>query len=120
MKKKIFTTLLTMLVVCITIHAQKKVANTRTSKINNPKIAAALNLTDEQKREVKQQNANFRKQEKLIEKDSSIQAEQKREKLKMLKKQHRKELNEVLTTEQKAKLTELSKKSKVDNKKLEQ
>ncbi|MFY7899931.1 MAG: hypothetical protein ACOVNY_07085 [Chitinophagaceae bacterium] len=112
MKRKLAFTAIIFLGTLISVQAQRKINNARTSKLENPKIAAELNITEAQKQQLKQQQAQFRSQEKKIETDTLLSSEQKRLQIKNLKKENKKQIALLLTDEQKVKLDSLKKKSK--------
>ncbi len=112
MKRKFVYTLIIFLGALMSVQAQKKISNARSSKLENRKIAAELNITEVQKQQLKQQHAQFRSQEKKIETDTLLSLEQKRLKIKNLKKENKKQIALLLTDEQKAKLDSLKKKPK--------
>lgn len=60
-----------------------------------------LNLTDEQKAQVKKINESFRQQMVNANKNTSISADQLKEKRRALAKEHKRKMNEILTPEQK-------------------
>jgi Spy/CpxP family protein refolding chaperone len=70
-------------------------------------LAEKLNLTDAQKQQFQQIGKDMRKQGMAIRQDSSLNADQKREKMLTLRKQAHQQMFGVLTPEQKDKLKEM-------------
>ncbi len=118
MKKLVITALMGVFAVA-TIHAQdiperkkgdRKHFGKRTEGFK--KQRADLNLSEEQKAQFKALNQDFQKKMAELKKQDNITVKESREKMQQIAKEHRTNVNQLLTAEQKAKIE----KSKADRK----
>lgn len=82
------------------------------SKHHRKHISKDLNLTDEQKQQLKGINENHRKQMAELKKNESISVKEMNDRKALLAKEHRSAMEQILTTEQKTKMLEQRNRSK--------
>jgi Spy/CpxP family protein refolding chaperone len=82
------------------------------SKQKKGKLIKDLDLTKEQRSQIKEFHKAINQQKESIANDNTLSDEQKKSKLKELRKDERKKINSILTLEQKEKLKEQKKNAK--------
>jgi periplasmic protein CpxP/Spy len=75
-------------------------------------MAKQLNLTDDQKQQLKQHHEQERQQWQALRQDTSLTKDQKREKMKAMRQQDQQYLDSILTADQKTKLEQLKQERK--------
>jgi Spy/CpxP family protein refolding chaperone len=75
-------------------------------------MAKQLNLTDDQKQQLKQHHEQERQQWQALRQDTSLTKEQKREKMKAMREQDQQFMDSILTADQKTKLAQLKQERK--------
>ncbi|WP_165026599.1 hypothetical protein [Dysgonomonas sp. ZJ279] len=105
--KKVFLSLAIFLSASLTVFAgqQKGKAGNRGKTV----LPKELSLSDEQQKKVESLDADFKTQFEALRADTSITKENKRAKRQELSKQHKVQVQNVLTTEQRSRLSDLNK-----------
>ncbi|NDV78498.1 hypothetical protein [Dysgonomonas sp. 511] len=110
--KRLFLSLAILMSISLTTNvvAQQREGRGR----RNSAIEKELNLSDEQKKKMETERADFRKKMGDVQKQSDLTKEQKQAKVKELREQHAASVNKILTPEQQTKMKELREKRAKD------
>lgn len=112
--KKIVFAALTLLSAQAFSQTTDKTENPEARKAERQELMQSLNLNDTQKEQLKELNRGMKEDRTRIEQDASLTEAQKQEKIRNLRKEHQKKLNEILTPEQATRLQDSRKEVKKD------
>jgi periplasmic protein CpxP/Spy len=115
---------ITLTMMSYLVFAQQKQDSTMTRMekkhhrggMHSKKMMQDLNLSEDQKKQLKEMKLAGKEKKEAILKDSKLTEEQKKEQLKKLHKQRAKDMQSVLTEEQKAKMKALREKRRAEKK----
>lgn len=93
--------------------SSKNIINSNTKKSRNKELMKELNLTKEQKGQVKELRMDMKQKKDEIDNDKSLSPVQRKEKITELRQEQKQKLNRILTAEQKDKLQEEKKNGKI-------